>query len=587
MGPRWGALGGGPFVLGFLGLVLVLPVPAWAVNLGIELTGLEGDMRKNALAHLQIYQEREQPQLRVGRLRRLHQRAPEQIRRALQPFGYYQVDVDADLASTQEGAWTASYHVRLGEQVRVSGVSYELTGEAAADPGFPQRFGVAEGDLLVHAAYEKAKDSLLYAAAERGYLDARFERSAVVVDPDGNTATVDVGFDSGDRYYFGPVSFDQEILRPEFLQRFVELESGEPYDQAAVLKLQTALLDTDYFQQVEIVPLTEERDRRTNQVPLEVIATENKKDKFRIGAGFGTDIGPRVTFDWMRRYVNRNGHRAKAELMLAQKKQELSGEYRIPLDRPASEHIVIKPEIYRLETDSRIEEVVALDAAHSVMRRGWRRNIGVQISYEDYDIADEQQDLNEIVPYIELSRTVSDNPLYTSEGYRLKFALLGTLEYVSSTSNYLSTTASGKWVTSLADDYRFITRADLGATWADSIQDVPGSRRFFAGGDQSIRGYGYEALGPRDPDSGEVLGGRYLAVGSVELERKIEGDWSAALFYDFGNAFDPDLDNEFKHSVGGGVRWRSPIGQVRLDVGVGIESDDTPIRAHLIIGPDL
>jgi len=537
---------------------------------------------------LQIYQERDQPNLRAPRVRRLHEKAPGQIRKALQPFGYYSVEIDSQLDRAEDsGDWRASYRVTLGEPVTVAKVNFELLGEAAEDDGFPQKFGLAEGKILLHSTYDAAKESLLYAAAERGYLDAKFERSQAVVDPDRNTAEVNIRFDSGHRYYFGPVRIEQHILDPDYLQRFVDLKPGEPYDQNAVLKLQTRLLDTDYFKQVEMVPLTEERDPETSTIPLEVVATPNNRDRFRVGLGFATDIGPRVTFDWLRRYVNRGGHRARAELTIAQKKQELSGEYRIPLKKPASEYILIKPDIYQLETETRTEKVVSLDAAHSVVRHGWRRDIGVQVRYEDYDIDDEAQDVNEIVPYIELSRTVSDNPLYTAHGYRLKFSLLGTLEYVGSTSNYVSTTASGKWIHSFAEDYRFITRADLGVTWADSINDVPGSRRFFAGGDQSIRGYGYEALGPRDPATGAIVGGRYLGVGSLELERKVKGDWSAALFYDFGNAFDPDLDNEFKHSVGAGVRWRSPIGQIRMDLGVGIESDDYPVRLHLIIGPDL
>jgi len=161
----------------------------------------------------------------------------------------------------------------------------------------------------------------------------------------------------------------------------------------------------------------------------------------------------------------------------------------------------------------------------------------------------------------------------------------GTARGLSET-NWLGATINYKVIRSFGEDFRFIARTDLGAILAADIADVPASERFFAGGDQSIRGYVYDDLGPRDPDTGDVLGGRYLAVGSLELERKIEGDWSGALFYDFGNAFDPDLGNEFKQSLGAGVRWRSPIGQIRLDLGVGLESDP-PFRVHLVIGPDL
>jgi translocation and assembly module TamA len=576
-------------------VALVLPatllwlIPAWGLELRVNIEGVDGDLEKNVEAFLQIYREREAPEMRVARLRRLHGRAPEQIREALQPFGYYQVEIDSALSRDEgaQSAWVATYRIDPGEQVVIGDVDYVLAGEAVDDVDFPQIFGLLEGTALTHAQWEAAKDELLFAAAERGYLDARLEHSRIVVDPDRNTADVEVRFDSGSRYYFGPVRFRQDMLRPEYLRRFVGLEAGAPYNQSAVLRLQTSLLDTDYFSRVEMVPMLEEADPETHIVPLEVHISPNERDKYRAGIGFATDIGPKLTLDWTRRWVNRRGHRAKAELVLAPKYQSVLGEYWVPLKKPATEHIRFKAEVYHLETDTRIEDVASLDVAHSVQHRGWRRDIGVEYSFEDYDIADEQNDLNELVPYIEFSRTVTDNPLYTARGYRLKFGLRGTLEYVGSTANYVSATASGKWIRAFADDYRFLTRADLGVTWADSIDDVPGSRRFFAGGDQSIRAYGFDDLGPRDPVTGDVIGGRYLAVGSLELERRIKGNWSGAVFYDFGNAFDPDLDNEFKHSVGIGGRWRSPIGQVRLDLGVGIESGDTPVKLHLIIGPDL
>jgi translocation and assembly module TamA len=575
------------------GLVLLAAalwvVSARALDVTVSIEGVDGDLRKNVEAFLQIYQERDAEAMRPARLRRLHGRAPEQIREALQPFGYYNVEVESELRREEDrkDEWVASYRIDPGEPVMIASVDYLLEGEATDDVDFPQIFGLLEGTPLDHARWEAAKDELLFAAAERGYLDARLKHSRIVVDPERNTADVEVHFDSGERYYFGPVRFRQDMLRTDYLQRYVGLERGAPYDQNAVLRLQTSLLDTDYFSRVEMVPMLEEADPATNEVPLEVHISPNKRDKYRAGLGYATDIGPKLTLDWTRRWVNRRGHRTKAELVYAQKYQSLLGEYWVPLKKPATEHIRYKAEVYHLETDTRIEDVASVDVAHSVKRRGWRRDIGVEFRYEDYDIADEQNDLNELVPYIELSRTVADNPLYTSRGYRVKLGLRGTVKYVGSTSNYISATASGKWIRAFGGAYRFLTRADLGITWADSIEDVPGSRRFFAGGDQSIRGYGFEDLGPRDPGSGDVVGGRYLGVGSLELERRIKGNWSGAVFYDFGNAFDPDLDNDFKQAVGIGGRWRSPIGQIRLDVAVGIESDDTPVRLHLVIGPDL
>ena len=135
--------------------------------------------------------------------------------------------------------------------------------------------------------------------------------------------------------------------------------------------------------------------------------------------------------------------------------------------------------------------------------------------------------------------------------------------------------------------YRFITRGDLGATWANSVYDLPASRRYFAGGDNSIRGWGLDVLGPNNPINNETVGGRYLAVGSLELERRIKGNWSGAIFTDFGNAFDPDFTREVEVGAGVGLRWRSPIGQIRMDVAYALTKEPQGARLHLVIGPDL
>src|SRR5690606_9543527 len=119
-------------------------------------------------------------------------------------------------------------------------------------------------------------------------------------------------------------------------------------------------------------------------------------------------------------------------------------------------------------------------------------------------------------------------------------------------------------------------------TRIDEFSELPASLRFFAGGDQSVRGYRYNSLGPTDA-SGEVIGGRKLLVGSLEYEHRIRGGWSAAVFYDAGNALE-DYGDSLARGAGFGVRWLSPIGQVRIDLASALSEDGNPWRLHLNIG---
>ncbi len=561
-----------------------------ALKLDVRVEGLEGEWEKNVLALLAVYQEREDKGLTEATLRALHERAPEQIREALAPFGLYRVQVTESLTepAQADGTWVASYRVVPGEPVRVGSVDYRIDGEGADNPAFPKAFPMKVGDVLLHADYDKARSNIAYIAGEQGYLDAELVRHRVLIDMEAYQAIIEFHLDTGPRYYLGEVTFNQDLLADEFLEKFVTFEPGDVYDQERLLRLQGRLLGTEYFEKVEIVPLKEEADA-DRVVPIEVVATRNKANKYRFGLGYATDVGPRATLEWRRRYLTRWGHRFDLELGVSDALQYLQGDYRIPVGNPIRDYITIQPRYESYDTATRQGTLYTLQVAHSVVTpRGWRRTAGIDFRSEDSEVAaDEAQATNELVPNISWSKTVTDDPVYTTDGYRLRYTLLGTVEGLVSETSYLSGTVRFKWIKSFWDDYRFITRTDLGVTLADSLFDLPASRRFFAGGDNSIRGWGFDTLGPNDPVTDEALGGRYLAVGSLELERRIKGDWSGAVFADFGNAFDPDFDKEIEVGAGLGLRWRSPIGQIRVDVAYALTKDDPGARLHLVIGPDL
>ncbi|WP_338115588.1 autotransporter assembly complex family protein [Thiococcus pfennigii] len=579
-----------------LGLVLSgLAGGAFAARLEVSVTGLSGELEANVLALLAIYQERNDDDLTAGRIEALHRRAPEQIEEALAPFGLYRVQVEDQLTppTTAGAPWVATYRVDPGPAIRIETLNYELTGAGTDDPEIPKDFPLKVGQTLRHEAYEKAKGDLRYALTKGGYLDYRLERHQVLIDPEAYVALVDLAVDTGPRYYYGEVRFTQDLLDERFLQRYVPFEAGDVYDSDQLLRLQSRLLGSEYYDRVEIVPLRGAGpDPET--VPIEVVAHRNKANKYRIGLGFATDVGARMSLEWQRRYIGRFGHKLSTEISLAQYLQQASADYKIPVGDPMRDFVSIQPSYEAYDTDTRQGELLRIQTAYSsVTERGWRRTIGVDFRHEDYELDEGERDqVLELIPNVSWAKTVTDDPIYTTRGHRVRATVLGSFEGLVSPTSYLSATAQLKWIRTVAEDYRVIARSSLGLTLADSLDDLPASRRFFAGGDSSVRGWSLDALGPTDPDTGETVGGRYLAVGSLELERRIRGPWSAALFTDFGNAFDPDYEQEWAQSAGLGVRWKSPIGQVRADVAFALTKDNDdgglpPARLHITIGPDL
>ncbi len=193
-----------------------------------------------------------------------------------------------------------------------------------------------------------------------------------------------------------------------------------------------------------------------------------------------------------------------------------------------------------------------------------------------------------MLPGITWSRIEADNIIVPSHGWRVLFDIRGTHRNLSSTASFAQARIQGEWITSFGEQLRLLTRFDAGYSNVDEASTLPLSQRFFAGGDQSVRGYAYNELAPADAD-GNIIGGKHLLVGSVELERRFKGEWSnwgLAAFYDTGTAMN-EWGAPLHSGAGIGLRWKSPVGMVRVDVARPLDNDAAGWRLHLSIGPDL
>jgi translocation and assembly module TamA len=172
-----------------------------------------------------------------------------------------------------------------------------------------------------------------------------------------------------------------------------------------------------------------------------------------------------------------------------------------------------------------------------------------------------------------------------TSGLRFNIDVRGAAELLGSDTSFLQTKLKTKWVYSLNNRTRVLARATLGMTMKDQLSELPASVRFFAGGDNSVRGYKFESLGPEDQD-GEVIGGSNQIDASLEIDRLFGEQWAIAAFVDSGDAFD-EADIDLSTGVGIGVRWYSPVGPLRLDFAHPLDNPDEDLRIHISLGPDL
>jgi translocation and assembly module TamA len=184
-----------------------------------------------------------------------------------------------------------------------------------------------------------------------------------------------------------------------------------------------------------------------------------------------------------------------------------------------------------------------------------------------------------------LTRKKANDLYFPLSGYNLLYGLRVAAESVASETSFAQVRAEAKWLQQAGKDGRVILRGMLGGMVVDNFDALPPELRFFAGGDRSIRGFDYQQIGDLDA-AGEVIGGEYLAAASAEYEHYFLERWGAAIFVDAGDAFTKSFDVNV--GAGVGLRWKSPVGLVRLEIARPVVSDfDHSWRVHLIIGPDL
>ncbi|WP_028485010.1 autotransporter assembly complex family protein [Thioalkalivibrio sp. ALE17] len=520
------------------------------------------------------------------RERRVLRDTEERARNALRAIGFYDAELELDF-ERGEDCWDVRITLDPGPPTTVERIDIQITGEGADDLGFEavrSQTEIRVGDTLRHDRYEALRNRMTRIAADRGYFDADLHTRRLEVDRDARAATIRLHMETGDRYRMGQVRIDQDILADDFVQRMVPFEAGDPYSSAQIIALQRNLNDSGYFGGVRVRPRRDAADGL--EVPILAELEPRKRHSYEAGIGYSTDIGPRIRLRYEHRYANTRGHRYQAEIEASPVRSGIGYNYEIPLRDPLRERLNLFTTYRTEKTDTQESDRFQIGANRILQRRsGWQTTEGLRYEYEDYTAGEDDSGRSQLlIPSYRISRMDADDPMTPRRGYRFEATVQGAREEILSSTSFAQVLASGKIVRGLGPG-RVLARADAGFTEVDAVQDLPSSLRFYAGGDASIRGYGYQRVGPRNED-GDVIGGRHKVVGSLEYDYPVVGNWSAAAFVDAGNVVNEWDEFDPVYGVGIGVRWRSPVGPIRVDLAHGPDSEDD-FRIHFSMGPDL
>jgi translocation and assembly module TamA len=561
-------------------LVLLLPTATFAE---LAISGVGDELERNVRAYVALAEE--PCDAESWRIRRRYRAMEKEAIKALEPFGYYQAKLSSTL-TMDEDCWHATLDIERGEPVRLREVDIDILGDAAADPVFQPLLAPSQlvsGSRLNHADYEGYKRSLQTTAAERGYFNASFPESRIDIWPDQGAADISVAFDSGSRYRVSEIRQEQDFLEPQLVAGYLDLEPGSLFDSNELARAHRDLSDSGYFGRVEVVP--DVNAAANGEVPVRVAVEPGIRTEYTVGAGFSTDTGAHVRGGFRNNRVNPRGHRIRADVGYSPVVEGITGEYRVPLADPRAEWLSYTGAISSEDTDTFDSDSARLGLRLSKrLSKTWIRTYSVDVDYEKFSVGEESDSSLLVLPGVAFDHKHADRDVYPDRGRRVVLELSGASATLGSTTSFLQVTAWSRWIRAVGNG-RFIARGSVGFTRKSDFEQLPPSVRFFAGGDQSIRGFDYESLGPTD-EEGNVIGGSNLLLASIEYEHRLRGQIYGALFVDAGNAFD-DFDVEAEVGAGFGIKWRSPIGPIRAYIGYPVSDSDRNPRLHLRLGPDL
>jgi len=526
------------------------------------------------------------------------------INTAIRAYSYYQARVE--LENFNKKAFdndAAQIFLTLGSKLIVNNVTLEYDELATQQAHFPNELidvinslKTFQGKPLEQSKYDGLKTRIQSFALIFGYFDFALDKTEVQVSLLENQARIHWKFNFGVRYRFGNLEYISENRGMELVEAVKPFVENEYFDQQKVSEFTQLVRQTAYYDNVIVranINAMSSEQRLGKIVPIEVLLTAKPKDTYQFGIGASTDSGPRVTANWKRPWVNLRGHSLSSELYISGPKKNVAMGYTIPMANPLNDFFKIQlgyQEVNEEQRDSQTYTLAAQRQLGAKNKNDWDKIVFLRYEYENFiQGIDEEQSTQLLLPGFTFNRVRKDGELFVNWGDRQQLTVEAASDRVISDVNVLRVTARTKWIRSFGK-HRYIMRGDAGAIVTNDFEQVPSSLRFFVGGDQSVRGFGLNAVSEEriDETTGEpeLIGAQFLLVASTEYAYQVSDSWRAAVFVDAGSASN-DIGKSPIYGAGIGVHWLSPIGTIRLYFARGFSDKENTKRLHFSIGPGI
>ena len=549
--------------------------PTEQVPYEVKIKGVPEDDLKDLLRRTsQLVALRDKPPSTMAGLRRRVRYDLERLRTALRSEGFYGAELAYRIDETQTPA-AVEVEVDTGPVYLLADYAIDYqTGirDDAEVPRGPDDLGLHIGMRARAPRIVEAQRELLRRLENRGYPLAKVADRTARVNHGDTTLAVELRVDPGPPARFGALGVEGlERTKQDYVRGFQAWQPGERYDRSKLEATRTDLMRTGLFASARFSH--GDRVGRDGRLPVTLQLKERPHRSIGFGAGFDTSEGPSGSVFWEHRNIFGRAERLRLSVEGSPIRQAFESALRKPRFLRPDQDLLVDGTLTRRESEAFDERSLAgfVGLERDIGER-WRGSLGVSAEYTETEDNEGERTFALVGTPLTLTRDTSDSLLNPTEGTR---ATLMTTPYFATLEDELgfvrsSLALSGYYAIDEAERYILAGRGRAGVIVGTATENIPASKRFYAGGGGSIRGYDFEKVGPLDR-AGDPLGGRSLLELSLELRVRITEDIGIVPFIDGGNVYDdPYFDDgggaPLRWAGGLGFRYFTAIGPVRLDV---------------------
>ncbi len=516
----------------------------------------------------------------------LAEEAPDNVKTMLKTKGYFNGSVNV-----QDNGSSYTVAVNPGPRTKIDNVSVAILGDILSDDNLAEYYQKAManwqqpvGEYFDQDGWSGSKTSVLSAVTRKKYPLAKLSNTQATVNPNNNTADLNVTVESNRPIYFGDFEITGTRRYPEnVVAGLARFKPGAPYDLDLLLDFQQALEQNGHYSGASVQA---DFDRlQGDRVPVKVNVTEVKRHKLETGIRYDSEygLGGRIGYD----YYNLFNKGYIGSVVWDMDKYETTLAAGISQPRNSEGKYWTTNTSYNRSTTQNLEKRALTSGIWRVRdRNGIESRLGIEFITEDRKVPDTNYDLGRshaTMLTASWKRQNIETELRPENGYYLDGKIGATLgNFLSSTAMARATARAGYFYTPENKKLgTFIVRGQAGYVYAREGEDVPSSLMFRTGGASSIRGYELDSIGLEGPKN-SVLPDRALLVGSLEYQFPITKSVSGAIFHDVGDVTSNFKNMSMQHGTGVGVRWFSPVAPFSFDVAYGHQ--DKKIRWHISLG---